>query len=62
MKAIHEENAKLLQTQHAFQSGIAELNKALSELKELIEVTQSLRADIRQSVTPAHLDLLHTAQ
>ena len=53
LRAIQEENAKLLQTRHHVESGIAELNKARNEIKELIEVARSLRTDIGQSNPPA---------
>ncbi len=51
--AIQKENAKLLQSWQVFQSGIKELNEAQSEIKELIEVARSLRADMSQSTNPA---------
>lgn len=46
MRAIQEENASLLQSRQALQSGIKELNEARSELKELIEIARSLRANL----------------
>lgn len=52
IRAIREENTKLLQTQQAFQTGIKELNEARREMKELLEVARSLRADLAQVNSP----------
>ncbi|KAJ8333849.1 hypothetical protein SKAU_G00411680 [Synaphobranchus kaupii] len=53
IRVIQEENARLLQSQQVFQSGLKELNEVRSEMKELIEVARSLRVDMRQPHSPA---------
>lgn len=54
IRAIQEENARLLQSRQVFQSGIKELTEAQSEIKELIEVARSLRADIVHASPASH--------
>ncbi|KAG1926322.1 guanine nucleotide-binding protein G(I)/G(S)/G(O) subunit gamma-2 [Pimephales promelas] len=53
IRAIREENTKLIQTQQAFQTGIKELNEARREMKELLDVARSLKADLAQVNSPA---------
>ncbi|KAJ8381811.1 hypothetical protein SKAU_G00025890 [Synaphobranchus kaupii] len=53
IRVIQEENARPLQSQQVFQSGLKELNEVRSEMKELIEVARSLRVDMSQPHSPA---------
>lgn len=46
IRALQEENARLLQSQQAFQSTLKELSEARNEMKELIAVARSLREDM----------------
>ncbi|KAK0139444.1 hypothetical protein N1851_023832 [Merluccius polli] len=52
IRAMQEESIKLTQARQDFQSGIADLDRARSEIKELVEVTRLLRAEISQSNAP----------
>lgn len=49
IRAMHEENIK---TRQDFQAGLAELDRARSEIRELVEVTRLLRAETSQSNAP----------
>uniref|UniRef100_A0AAV2LF82 Gag protein n=1 Tax=Knipowitschia caucasica TaxID=637954 RepID=A0AAV2LF82_KNICA len=49
IRAVQEENAKLLQSQQLFQSGLHELNKARTEMKELIEAARLLKTEMLNS-------------
>ncbi|XP_023806317.1 SH3 and multiple ankyrin repeat domains protein 2 isoform X1 [Oryzias latipes] len=53
IRAIQEENAKLLQSQQWIQSGLKDLHEARSEIKELINVARTLKSEIAQSHSPA---------
>ena len=53
IRVIQEENAKLLLSHQVFQSGLKELHEVRSEVKELIEVARSLRADLSQPHSPS---------
>ncbi|KAL7857412.1 hypothetical protein SRHO_G00163110 [Serrasalmus rhombeus] len=52
IRAIQEENTRLLQSQQALQAGIKELNEARSEIKELIAVACSLQVEMSQCNNP----------
>uniref|UniRef100_A0AAV2LXU6 Uncharacterized protein n=1 Tax=Knipowitschia caucasica TaxID=637954 RepID=A0AAV2LXU6_KNICA len=49
IRAVQEENAKLLQSQQLFQSGLHELTKARTEMKELIEAARLLKTEMLNS-------------
>ncbi|XP_053710099.1 uncharacterized protein LOC128752671 [Synchiropus splendidus] len=53
MRAIQEENARLMHQQQVFQSGMRALDEARCEIKELLQLACSLKADIGQAASRA---------
>ncbi|XP_077351805.1 uncharacterized protein LOC144001182 [Festucalex cinctus] len=51
-RSFQEENTILRETHEALQAGIKELNKARSDLKQLIDVAHSLRTGMSQATPP----------
>ena len=58
IRAMREENARLLQTQQVLQASIEELNHARSEMKELIAAARLLRIEMGQ---PGNPDLFYSS-
>ncbi|XP_029972685.1 uncharacterized protein LOC115406662 isoform X2 [Salarias fasciatus] len=55
-RVLHEENAKLLQSQQAVRATLEELHEARTEMRELLNVVRELRNDMDRSAssTPSH--------
>ncbi|KAF4117114.1 hypothetical protein G5714_001667 [Onychostoma macrolepis] len=49
LQHLHHEHAQLMQTHQAFQADLKELREVRAEVRELVQVAQSLRADLSQA-------------
>ncbi|RXN13640.1 guanine nucleotide-binding subunit alpha-12 isoform X2 [Labeo rohita] len=61
LQHLGHEHAQLMQTQQAFQADLRELREIRAEVRELVQVAQSLRADLDQARGQNHSPVQPTA-